>query len=282
MGQRSSATRHGRLRDGRRPRAGRSAGAPAAGAAAPRRRRRRCSARPAGCRARADGPRPGFFSPGPSRRGRGRTGRLDRVRRARRHPRDGRPAALRDGRVAGGGELGQDDACASACGRGPGIGLDRRMARPRPGVRPRRGGESRGSARVARRADARGPRGDARDGRLAPRRQDRRPARRRPARRAALRGRTGEGRRSAGPARGARPAGGHAARRARAGHLGAVACRRRRGGERPPAGAPTRGLDPARPGRRRPAERGDHRPEPLRLARSPGRHRDPLCRRRAA
>lgn len=193
--------------------------------------------------------------PGGSR-ARGRAGRLHRLRGAGRRAGDGRTAALSHGGAARRAEFRPHDPRTARGGGGPGLGVHRGVAGPRPRIRPGGGRRPRCPPGVVGGARPQGPRGGAVAGGLPARRPDNGPAGPGPARRA----RPGGGRRASGgppgAAGGAGPAGGCAARRAGAGRAGPRAGDRRRRGQRSaPRTAPLR-LDPPGPGRGRAAVPG--------------------------
>ena len=272
LGQRSSAAgdracRRGRVR-GRRgaARDRRSGGIAAAGAA------------PGTIRSRERGPH-----------------RPNRVRGAGRDPGHRWRAARRDGLAPRRSLQRQDDARAPARGRGAGGRLDRRLARCRTCLRPGRGGRARREPRLARRPDAGLARRGSRDGGFpAPGPGGRRP-RHRPAGPAA--GPTA-GRNSTRPT--ARPTGPDRPDRRRSSpSAGRARASRRRAPRRPRAAGTSgkrgrgarrigraaarsgaSGVAPPRPRRRRPADRGRRRPQPLRAAGAPRGPGDRVRRRR--
>ena len=106
---------------------------------------------------------------------------VDRVCRARCHPR-ARGRAAGHGRGDAGWRLERaNDAGAAACSRGTGGWLDRGLARPDRDARPRRGRRARDPAGVAGRPDPGGPRGGPRDRRVPAGGSRGGPARHRPA-----------------------------------------------------------------------------------------------------
>ena len=120
------------------------------------------------------------------------------------------------------------------------------------------------------------------DRRGAARRPIGRPARHRPPAAPGPRHDRREGRRSVAPPRGPRPSVGDAARRPRAAGPRRRPRDCRRGIDRPPPRARPPVVDPARARRRRPADGGDRRPQPVRSAGEAGGAPDPLRRGRRA
>jgi hypothetical protein len=235
---------------------------------------------------------------------------VDRVRRARCHPRAGR-RATRHGRGDARRRIERSDhAGVAARGRGAGGRLDRGLAGPDRDARPGRGGRAWDPAGMAGRPDPGRSRGGPRDRGLAPGGPRGGPARDRPAGSIAgeapnrsgesLDRRSGESpgrwqlggeiRRSTRAACRARASGRHHPRRARAadgrewfraGRARRVVERRRRG-DRDPARAGPSIVDPPRAGCRRPANGGDGRAQSRRATRPASDPPNPVRGRRRA
>ena len=205
-----------------------------------------------------------------------RAHRPHRVRCPGRDPRSGRIAPDGERRAAGRSLVGQDDPRAACRRGGPERRAHRRVAGPRPAVRPRGGRDPRHPPRMARRPHAQRSRGGPRAVGGAAHGANRRPAAGRPARGPGSRGPGREDRRPAESPDGPRPARRDVARRAGAHERRGAAGHRRRRGHRPSPGARAARLDPARARRRRPADRGDRRPQPVRTTGTLRRAPDPL------
>jgi len=232
---------------------------------------------PTSDRAGGRGRRPGSGSVG---RGadRRRAGRSDRFPGPRRDRGAGRAAAQRQRGAQGCPKLRCHDPRPAGGRRGPGRWGDRCLAGSGPCLRPGRGRRPRRPARLVRRPDAGDPRRGPVDRRGPPRRPLGRRPRHRPAAAAAGRHDAGEGRRSDPPSRCPRPPGGDAPRGDRAARTDRRPRDRGRRIDRASPRARAAVVDPPRAGRRRPADRGARRPQPLRATGEAGGSPDPLRR----